>query len=90
MYKISRIERNPKREMEFSKKILFVVFAVTIAIVVCAILMSYITQTTDVYTYLIPAIFAELTIGTGFYYNKAKAENLLKIGRSYEEEEEII
>lgn len=79
----------PKPKMEFSKKILFAMFAVTIVIVACAIAMSYVTQTTDVYAYLIPAIFAELTIGTGFYYNKAKAENLLKIERSFEEEEII-
>lgn len=80
--------RKAKPPIEFSKKILFVVFGVTFIIVACAIAMSYMTQSTDVYAYLIPSIFAELTIGTGFYYNKAKAENLLKIERTTESEDE--
>ncbi len=29
--------------------------------------------------YLIPAVFAELATATGFYYNKAKSENKIKI-----------
>lgn len=76
----------PKPKMEFSKKILFAMFAITIIIVACAIAMSYVTQTTEVYNYLIPSIFAELSVGTIFYYNKAKAENLLKIEQSFDDE----
>ncbi|MEK4712222.1 hypothetical protein MKX62_05145 [Sporosarcina sp. FSL K6-5500] len=76
--------------MEFSKKILIAMFAITLIIVACAITMSYMTQTTDVYAYLIPSIFVELSVGTAFYYKKAEKENLLKIERSFEQEEEII
>lgn len=90
MIKISRVKRNPKQPMEFSKKILIVMFLITLIIVVCAIAMSYMTQTTDVYAYLIPSIFVELSVGTAFYYKKAEKENLLKIERSFEEEDEII
>ena len=32
--------------------------------------------------YLIPAMFAELATATGFYYNKAREENIRKIERS--------
>lgn len=77
-----------KRRMEFSKKILIAVFLVTLIIVACAIAMSYVTQTTDVYAYLIPAIFAEMGIGTGFYYWKAKKENEVKLRGIYGIEEE--
>lgn len=33
--------------------------------------------------YLIPAVFAELGVGTGFYYSKAKAENRIKLRKMY-------
>ena len=90
MIKISRVKRNPKQPMEFSKKILIVMLLITLIIVACAIAMSYMTQSTDVYAYLIPSIFVELSVGTGFYYKKAEKENLLKIERSFEEEDEIV
>jgi len=78
----------PKPKMEFSKKILLVMFAITLVIVACAIAMSYMTQTTDVYAYLIPSIFVELSVGTAFYYKKAEKENLLKIEQGFEGEKE--
>ncbi len=79
--------KSPKQPMEFSKKILIAMFTITLIIVGCAIAMSYMTQTTDVYAYLIPSIFVELSVGTAFYYKKAEKENLLKIERSFEEED---
>lgn len=92
MIKISRIKREKPR-MEFSKKILIAMFVITLIIVACAIAMSYMTQTTDVYAYLIPSIFAELSIGTGFYYWKARRENEIKLkgiyGTDEQEDEEI-
>ncbi len=33
-------------------------------------------------SYLIPAAFGELATATGFYYNKAKAENKIKLMKS--------
>ena len=36
---------------------------------------------------LITAIFAAFTAGTGFYYNKAKAENLKKLAKELKKEE---
>lgn len=87
-YREYRNSLPPKPKMEFSKKLLIVVFAITIVITACAMAMSYTTQTTDVYAYLIPAIFAELGVGTGFYYWKAKKENEIKLKGYYETEEE--
>lgn len=82
-----RIERKQKSRMEFSKKILIAMFVITLIIVASAIAMSYMTQTTDVYAYLIPSIFAELSIGTGFYYWKARRENEIKLQGIYRTEE---
>lgn len=33
--------------------------------------------------YLIPSVAAEVAIGTGFYYSKAKVENRIKLMRQY-------
>lgn len=93
-YREYRKSLPPKPKMEFSKKILIAMFIITLIIVACAIAMSYMTQTTDVYAYLIPSIFAELSIGTGFYYWKARRENEIKLqgiyGADENEEDEII
>lgn len=75
-----------KPKMEFSKQILVVTASVTLFIILAATGMSYITQTTDVYAYLIPSIFGSLSIGLGFYYNKAKAENIIKIRNEHGED----
>lgn len=33
--------------------------------------------------YLIPSVFAELAAATGFYFNKAKAENQIKLRKQH-------
>jgi putative thiosulfate sulfurtransferase len=33
--------------------------------------------------YLIPAWFGEMSVVTGFYFNKAKAENIIKLKKYY-------
>lgn len=75
-----------KLPMEFSKKILVVTASVTLFIVLAAVGMSYLTQTTDVFAYLIPSIFGSLSIGLGFYYNKAKAENIIMLRNEHGED----
>ena len=65
--------------MEYSKKI-FLGISIMVAIVVgFSCYMIYITRNLEPLRYLIPAVFAELSVATGFYYNKAKSENLIKI-----------
>ncbi|MGG0667624.1 hypothetical protein ABE073_03755 [Lederbergia citrisecunda] len=82
--KVKIKEKKPK--MEFSKLLLALTGSVALLIIVAALTMSYQTQTTDVFAYLIPSIFGLLTIAYPFYYVKAKAENLLKIRGSLGEE----
>lgn len=70
-------------KMEFSKKMLVVMALVTGFIIIFSCYLMFITRDTSALAYLIPSIFAELGIGTGFYYNKAKAENQIKLNMEY-------
>ncbi|MDP4152581.1 MAG: hypothetical protein Q8865_03945 [Bacillota bacterium] len=71
-----------KRKHEFSKVILAWVTGGVIFVTVFACIMSWKTNDMSVFQYLIPAVFTELATATGFYYNKAKAENLVKIQKN--------
>ena len=71
------------KKMEFSKKIMLVVGAVTILVTAFTILMVWKTQDLSPLAYLIPAVFAEMGMGTGFYYDKAKKENCIKLRNKY-------
>lgn len=68
-----------KKKVEFSKIIFAGVSVLTLAITVFSCRMIWITMDTTALAYLIPAVFAEMATGTGFYYTKAKAENKIKL-----------
>lgn len=68
-----------KKKVEFSKLIFVGVSVVTVAITGFSCRMIWITMDTSALAYLIPAVFAEMATGTGFYYSKAKAENKIKL-----------
>lgn len=68
-----------KKKVEFSKIIFAGVSVLTLAITVFSCRMIWITMDTSALAYLIPAVFAEMATGTGFYYTKAKAENKIKL-----------
>lgn len=65
--------------LEFSKKIFLFVAAAAVVIVIFAMVMIWRTEDTEPLNVLIPAVFAALATGEGFYYNKAKAENKIKL-----------
>lgn len=73
-------------KMEFSKKIFT---GVTIGVIIVTLFVMYMvweTKDASPLSYLIGGAFAELATATGFYYNKAKAENLNKYGgNNYDE-----
>lgn len=80
-------QKRRKKRIEFSKLILTCVSLATTIIVVFSMLLMWRTGDASGLAYLIPAVFAELATATGFYYNKAKAENIRKIeGSSVNEE----
>ena len=68
-----------KKKMEFSKKIFIGVSVAAILVTIFTGIMIWKTNDLSPLMYLIPAVFAELATATGFYYNKAKAENQIKI-----------
>lgn len=67
--------------MEFSKKIFIGVTIGVILVVIFSCVMIWRTGDLSPLMYLIPSVFVELATATGFYYNKARDENLKKIDR---------
>lgn len=80
------MRRKRKKPIEFSKKILMTVAVSAALVVVFSLVVVWRTGDTSPLGYIIPAIFAELSVATGFYYNKAKAENQIKLKRRYGED----
>lgn len=73
-----------KKPIEFSKKIFIGVSIVNLFILIFATVMIWRTMDLSPLSYLIPAAAAEMATATGFYYNKAKAENKIKIEKGTE------
>lgn len=69
--------------IEFSKLILIVIGAVTALVTAFTLVMVWRTNDLSPLAYLIPALFTELGVGTGFYYSKAKMENRIKLRKHY-------
>lgn len=68
-------QQGNKEPLSYSKKIfLGVTIGVCVVIIYSLVVMAVTLDLTPL-AYLIPAAFAELATATGFYYNKAKAEN---------------
>lgn len=73
-------------KMEFSKKIFIGVTIGVILVVIFSCVMMWRTQDLSPLSYLIPSVFVELATATGFYYDKAKHENMIKIKGGLEDE----
>lgn len=67
------------KKREFSKIILTAVSIATALVVVASFVLMFITHDTSPLAYIIGGCFAELANATGFYYWKAKNENMIKI-----------
>ena len=67
--------------MEFSKIIVIAVSILTAIISCFAMVAMLLMQDLSALPVLITAIFAAFGTGMGFYYNKAKAENLKKLAK---------
>lgn len=72
-----------RRKIEFSKILWAISFTFAAGITLFSCYMAYITMDTSVFAYLVPAVYAELATATGFYYNKARAENVVKLKKYY-------
>lgn len=69
--------------LEFSKKVLLVASSINLIVIAFTMVMVAITKDTTPLAYLIPSVGAEVATGTAFYYNKAKAENKIKLMKHY-------
>ncbi len=76
---MSRKLKKQKRRMEFSKKIFISVSIINLFVLVFVCIMIWRTNDLSPLSYLITAVAAEMATATGFYYNKAKAENKIKL-----------
>lgn len=74
-----RCSKGNKQPLEFSKKILIVAAIINIVVILFTLVMIWRTDDLSPLEYLIPSVAAEVAVGTGFYYSKAKVENKIKL-----------
>ena len=72
-------ENKPKKE--FSKKIFNIVITLFIIVIFYAMALMWKINTTDGLMYLIPAVGTLASVTIGFYYWKAKMENIVKLSK---------
>lgn len=72
-----------KKKPEFSKLIFAFAATVNIVVIIYSLVMMAITLDLSPLAYIIPATAADMATATGFYYNKAKAENEIKLKKEY-------
>lgn len=75
---------NSPRKVETSKKLLIFTVAMVIIITIVTVIAVFVIQDVTPLEFLIGGIFGLATTAFGFYYWKAKAENLAKFGRQDE------
>lgn len=69
--------------MEFSKKLLFFSWAVTLVLTLLAIIFSVLCLPMDALDTAVPLSWAETGTATGFYFWKAKNENRAKYAQKF-------
>ncbi len=75
------MSKSKKKKTETSKILLIVSDILTGIVAATAIIAVFVLKDTSPLIYLIPAAFGLSATSHGFYYWKAKAENLQKFGR---------
>ncbi len=70
-----------KRKIETSKILLLVSDVMATAVLIGTVVAVFVLQDATPLAYLIPAVFGLAATSHGFYYWKAKAENLNKWGQ---------
>lgn len=75
------MNKGNKPQKEFSKKIFNIVITLFIVVIFYAMALMWKTDTTDGLMYLIPAVGTLASVTVGFYYWKAKMENMVKLSK---------
>lgn len=87
---INKTKKKSKKSIEFSKKLLLMLFIQQSVFLMIACALMFVTQTTDALTALTAEVFGQTAIAIGFYYWKAKAENVLKIKKEAKKADIVI
>lgn len=75
------MSKQNKPKKEFSKKIFNIVITLFIIVLFYSMALMWKTGTTDGLMYLIPSVGTLASVTIGFYYWKAKMENMIKLGK---------
>ena len=75
------MNKENKQKKEFSKKIFNIVITLFIIVIFYAMALMWKVGTTDGLMYLIPAVGTLTSVTVGFYYWKAKMENIVKLSK---------
>ena len=73
--------RKPKEKLEFSKKIFIIVITILIVVIAYSMALMWKTDNTDGLNVLIPSVFTLANVCIGFYFWKAKMENVIKLSK---------
>ena len=68
-----------KKHLEFSKKIFYMLSAMIAILCIYSMALMWHTGDTSGLAYLLTGAFGAFSVGVGFYYDKAKKENIQKI-----------
>lgn len=75
------MNKKDKPKKEFSKKIFDIVITLFIIVIFYSMALMWKTDTTDGLMYLIPSISGLAATTIGFYFWKAKIENMIKLSK---------
>ena len=76
---------NRKKQQEFSKRILITAKWECWIITAAGLFFAWRCLDTSIFAYLIPVCWTGYAIARAFYYNKAKAENAIKLRKAYQD-----
>ena len=68
-----------KKHLEFSKKIFYMLSAMIAILCIYSMALMWHTGDTSGLAYLLTGAFGAFSVGVGFYYDKAKKENIQRI-----------
>jgi flagellar biosynthesis component FlhA len=74
---MTKESQNLKKKIEMSKLILYALFLLIIVMIVVSMVLAFLGMATS-YEIAMTGVFSLATIAVGFYYWKAKAENMHK------------
>lgn len=75
------MNKKEKPKKEFSKKIFNIVITLFIIVIAYSMALMWKTNMTDGLMYLIPSVGTLASVTIGFYYWKAKMENMIKLSK---------